>query len=65
MLMLLCLFKLIIKDRATPPHLTQQRIYLCSDLPGKVMMNYPVYLAGPIKEPADSPIFNLKLFGSR
>ena len=57
MLMFLCLFKLIIKDRAPPsPVPEEQRICLCSALPGKLMMNYSVYQGASINKPADGPI---------
>lgn len=59
MLTLLCLFKLIIKDRAPPPPPSmpeERRICLCSTLPRKLMMNYFVYQVTPINKPADSPV---------
>lgn len=57
MLMLLCLFKLIIKDRAPPlPMPKERRICLRSALPRKLMMNYSVYQVAPINEPADGPV---------
>lgn len=57
MLMLPCLFKLIIKDRAPPLRMPEERrICLRSASLRKLMMNYSVYQVALINEPADGPI---------